>query len=163
MCAMLFGPSPSDSRFTGVSGPWVSADNWWHDCWNATQSWNVLVITCCSRFTSFTWSLTGLIVGSPEVGFCQTPDRLNGIQWFTCKVQVGCIWPQHFFFFPLILYMLLHVIVSEVKCIHLSKLLIVCMPCICFTRKISHLGLDCTLERFCPQWLTVDFIAFLSS
>lgn len=29
-------------------------------------------------------------------GLLSDPQGPNGIQWFTCKVQVGCIQPQHF-------------------------------------------------------------------
>lgn len=86
----------SDKRFPGVSGLWVSAGSRWLDSWNATQPRNVLVITCCSRFTSLTRNMTGLIVGFAEEGLCDPLQGPNGIQQLTCKVQVGCLQPQHF-------------------------------------------------------------------
>lgn len=52
--------------------PWVSAGSPWLDSWYATQSRNVLVITCSSRFTSLTRNMTSLIVGSAKEGLCQT-------------------------------------------------------------------------------------------
>lgn len=90
---------PQTKGFPGVSGLWVSAGCWWLDSWYATQLRNVLVITRCSRFTSLTRNMTGLIVGFAEEGLCKPLQGSNGIQQLTCKMHIGCLQPHHFMYY----------------------------------------------------------------
>lgn len=142
---MLFRPSPSDKRFTGVSGLWVSADNWWLDSWNATQSRNVLVITCCSRFTSLTRSMTGLIVGSPEEGFCQTLwDQME----FSCSPAKSRLDTYDLsIFFALYCTCCCTSLCQKLSASTCPSYTLYALYF--FTTKISHLGLECMLDYFC--------------
>lgn len=94
---MLLRPSISDKRFPGVSGLRVSVGSQWFDSWYATQPRNVLVITCCARFTSLTRNMTGLIVGSAEEGLCQT---LRGqMESTSSPLRTGWIFSASAFFY----------------------------------------------------------------
>lgn len=94
---------------------WVSADNRWLDSWYATQPRNVLVITCCSWFTSLTRNMTGLIVGSAEEGLCQTLRDPMESTGSPAKCRLGAYNTTSAFFCSLLYMMLLFILPDDVQ------------------------------------------------